>query len=199
MNALTGAGVLAENKLFATLDTTTRKAELPDGGSEVLFTDTVGFINKLPHNLIQAFRATLEELKYADVLVHVVDSSAEHHREQMETVYETLKSLDCMDKPIITALNKADLGAGFRTDPVAKHTLKISAQTGENIHALLQTVENVLISLHQKITILLPYSQGALLSQIYSQCKIISAENREDGTLLTFHATAEIAGKVTPL
>jgi len=198
MNALTGAGVLVEDKLFATLDTTTRKTELPDGGSEVLFTDTVGFINKLPHHLIQAFRATLEELKYADILIHVVDSSAPHHREQMAVVYETLKSLNCMDKPIITVLNKSDLQEQQKSgvDQNAARTINISARTGENIPVMLKAVEEVIISLHRKITILLPYNQGNLLSQIYSSCKVLSTENREDGTLLEIHATPEIAGKV---
>lgn len=221
MNALTGAGVLAENKLFATIDTTTRKTALPDGGAEVLFTDTVGFINKLPHHLIQAFRATLEELKYADILLHVVDSSTPHHREQMAVVYETLKTLDCIDKPIITAFNKTDLKVGqiparlmgihqirvqapvlgslpsqkSGVDPNAAHTVNVSAISGENLPALLSAIEKILISLQRKMTILLPYSQGTLLSQIYNSCKVLSAENRDDGTLLEIHATLEIAGK----
>jgi len=111
LNALTGASVLAEDKLFATLDTTTRKMELPNGGAELLLTDTVGFINKLPHHLIQAFRATLEETRFADILLHVVDGSSPQYKQQMDTVYATLKSLECMDKPIITAFNKMDLSS----------------------------------------------------------------------------------------
>ncbi|MCL2421287.1 MAG: GTPase HflX, partial [Defluviitaleaceae bacterium] len=108
MNALTSADVLVEDKLFATLDTTTRRMELP-GGTGTLITDTVGFIDKLPHHLIQAFRATLEELEYATLLLHVVDASNPDHREQMSVVYETLKDLKCLDKPMITAFNKADV------------------------------------------------------------------------------------------
>ena len=195
MNAITGAGVLAENKLFATLDTTTRKAELPDRGADVLFTDTVGFINKLPHHLINAFRATLEELNFADVLVHVVDSSAPHRREQMQVVLETLKSLECADKPIITAFNKADI-TGSEEAEVSPDRVAISALTGENIPALLKAVEEVLLSLRQRMMILLPYNKGGLLNQIYDTCKVISAENREDGTLMEIYATQEIAGKV---
>jgi GTP-binding protein HflX len=196
MNAITGAGVFAENKLFATLDTTTRKTELPNGGAEVLFTDTVGFINKLPHHLIKAFRATLEELKYADILIHVVDSSAPYYRDQMVIVYDTLKNLDCMDKPIITAFNKSDLTKNLGADANAVQSISISASTGENISELLAASEKILTSLHRKLTILLPYSEGNLLSQIYNSCKVLSVENREDGTLLEIFATPEIAGRV---
>jgi len=201
MNALTSAGVLAEDKLFATLDTTTRKTELP-GGSEILFTDTVGFISKLPHHLIQAFRATLEELKYADILLHVVDFSSENAREQMTIVLETLAELECADKPIITVLNKADIAKSPQErdtpapDQAVQNTVSISALTGENLPKLLESVESVLLSLRSKLTVLLPYDKGSLLSQIYSSCKIIVNENREDGTYLEVYATQEIAGKV---
>lgn len=192
MNALTGANVLAENKLFATLDTTTRKTALPDNAGEVLFTDTVGFINKLPHHLIQAFRATLEELKFADILIHVVDASADNFREQMYVVNETLKELDCADKPVIVVYNKCDLLEGGGEDTA----LYISAKTGENISALLKVIEEKLHSLHRRMRVLLPYSQGALLSQIHDTCKVLSSESRADGTFLEIYATPEIAGRV---
>lgn len=107
LNTLTDAGILAEDKLFATLDPTTRNYKLP-GGQEVLLTDTVGFIRKLPHHLIDAFRSTLEEARYADLILHVVDSSSEQMDAHMDIVYETLKNLDVRDKQIITFFNKMD-------------------------------------------------------------------------------------------
>ena len=107
LNALTGAGILAEDKLFATLDPTTRDLKLPSG-QEILMTDTVGFIRKLPHHLIEAFRSTLEEAKYADIILHVVDASNPQMDEQMYTVYETLQNLGVKDKPVITVFNKID-------------------------------------------------------------------------------------------
>jgi len=199
MNTLTGAGVLAEDKLFATLDTTTRKTTLPEQGAEVLFTDTVGFIGKLPHHLIKAFRATLEELLYADILLHVVDVSAVNYLEQMQTVYETLKGLGCMDKPIITVLNKIDI-VDFTPpiDPKAQSTVFISAKTGENISNLLTSVEDVLNQMNKKITVLIPYTQGGLLNHIYGSCKVISTENREDGTFMEIYATPEKVVKLEP-
>ena len=107
LNTLTGAGILAEDKLFATLDPTTRDLKLPSG-QEILMTDTVGFIRKLPHHLIEAFRSTLEEAKYADIILHVVDASNPQMDEQMYTVYETLQNLGVKDKPVITVFNKID-------------------------------------------------------------------------------------------
>jgi len=195
LNLLSDAGILAEDKLFATLDTTTRKVSLPDGGAEILFTDTVGFINKLPHHLIQAFRATLEETRFADILLHVVDVSSPQRTQQMATVYETLKGLDCMDKPIVTAFNKMDAledATAVPTDSMANYCVPISAREGTNITELFKYVETVLDATRSKVTVLVPYSQGALLSQIHETCKVISLENREDGTLVELFATDEI-------
>ena len=142
-NALTSGGVLAEDKLFATLDTTTRKLFLPEKG-EALFSDSVGFIQKLPHTLIEAFNATLEELKYADILLHVADISNPNYISQIETVYKTLDELGCGDKKIITALNKIDLiGDGLEIiykDPRALETLKISALFSINMPELVETI-----------------------------------------------------------
>jgi len=198
LNLLSDAGILAEDKLFATLDTTTRKVSLPDGGAEILFTDTVGFINKLPHHLIQAFRATLEETRFADILLHVVDASSPQRMQQMATVYETLKGLDCMDKPIVTAFNKIDAledPAAIPSDNMANYCVPISAREGTNITELFKNLETVLDATRSKITVLIPYSHGALLSQIHETCKVISLENLEDGTLVTLFATDEIMEK----
>jgi len=198
LNSLTDAGVLAEDKLFATLDTITRKVELPDGGAEMLLTDTVGFINKLPHHLIQAFRATLEETRFADILLHVVDASSPQNVQQMETVYETLKKLECLDKPIITAFNKMDLSTETSADPRATYTLPISAREGTNMQQLLQMIERVIDSMRSKIAVLIPYSHGALVSQIHATCKVMAVENREDGTYMELYATEEVASKTQP-
>jgi len=204
LNALTGADALAEDKLFATLDTTTRKTAL-EGGTEVLFTDTVGFIHKLPHHLVRAFRATLEELKYADILLHVVDASNPECRKQMAVVYETLQKLECMDKPIVTALNKSDLlaqvidesaGPPLTADANALYTLPISATTGENLPELLLALEKVLQAMRKKIAVLIPYSEGSLASQVHSTCEVLVSEHREDGTYMELYATPEIAGRL---
>jgi len=197
LNALTGAGVLAENKLFATLDTTTRKMDLP-GGAEILLSDTVGFINKLPHHLIQAFRATLEETRFADILLHVVDVSSPQNKQQIETVYETLKGLECLDKPIVTAFNKMDVledATQIPTDPRAMYVTPISAQEGVNIPVLLKAIENVIDSTRSKISVLIPYTQGGLVSQIHASCKVLATENREDGTFIELYATDEILSR----
>ena len=196
LNALTGADVFAEDKLFATLDTTTRKTSLPEGGREVLFTDTVGFINKLPHGLIKAFHATLEELTFADVLLHVVDFSSSEHRKQMEVVEQTLKELMIFDKPIITVLNKIDL-ASETAEFYSKSAVQISAKNGTNLSLLLKTVEDALLSLNQKIKLLLPYSEGGLLSKIHNTCKVLVCENTEEGTYLEIYSTDEIKNRAS--
>jgi len=190
---------LAEDKLFATLDTTTRKATL-EGGTEVLFTDTVGFIHKLPHHLVRAFRATLEELKYADILLHVVDSSSPAYRQQMDVVYETLQKLDCMGKPIVTALNKSDLPgiatSNLTVDANAQYTMPISAATGENLQEMLLALEKVLQSMRKQIAVLIPYSEGNLTNQVHNTCELLKSMHRDDGTYMELYATPEIAGKL---
>ena len=143
LNVLTGADILAEDKLFATLDPTTRVRKLPSG-QEILLTDTVGFIRKLPHHLIEAFKSTLEEARYADLILHVADVSNPRMDEQMYTVYETLKSLDVMDKPVVTVFNKQDKlsgDAGVIRDLRADYTVKLSAGTKEGIPELLKRSE----------------------------------------------------------
>ena len=217
LNSLTGADAFAEDKLFATLDTTTRKATL-EGGTEVLFTDTVGFIHKLPHHLVQAFRATLEELEYADILLHVVDSSSPTQNEQMAVVYETLQKLECMRKPIVTAFNKSDIRHEIPnpdasdlilpsiasnidrmpppTDPNALHTLLISAATGDNLPQLLCTLEKVLQSMRKKIAVLIPYGEGNLAGQMHGTCEVLAFEHKDDGTYMELYATPEIAGRL---
>ena len=158
LNTLTGAGVLQEDQLFATLDPTTRSRKLPSG-QEILLTDTVGFIRKLPHHLIDAFKSTLEEAKYADLILHVVDASNPQMDEQMYVVYETLQRLEAMDKPVVTAFNKMDrIGESltvrdFKGRPDRTGVCK---KTGEGLEALLQAIEEILRE--QKIYIERVYS-----------------------------------------
>ena len=182
LNTLTGADILAEDQLFATLDPTTRERKLPSG-QEILLTDTVGFINKLPHHLIDAFRSTLEEAKFADLILHVVDAANEQMDQQMYTVYETLNNLGVTDKPVITVFNKQDrpgfdgMARDFRADAV----VRISAKTGEGIQELLETIEAVLRQ--QKIFIenLYSYREAAKIQLIRKFGELKSEEYREDG------------------
>ena len=186
MNAISGSDVLAEDKVFATLDTTTRKFKLP-GGTSALLTDTVGFIEKLPHHLIQAFRATLEELQYATILLHVVDSSNPEHLEQMTVVRKTLQDLQCLDKPMITVFNKADiLENGLDND------LHISAKTGHNLDALLKVCEQTIQTLRQKVRMLVPYNQGNIVSMIHKNCEVISENHEENGTQIEAYVPDEL-------
>lgn len=199
MNTITGANVLAENKLFATLDTTTRRVEFASG-IEYLFVDTVGFIQKLPHGLIQAFRATLEEVKYADILVHVVDASNPAREEQMEVVYKTLDLLDCGDKPIVTVFNKLDLPDVERPLPAdtrARECQMISAKTGKGIEYLAEAIEDIIRQFKKSMRVLIPYDAGAMVSYIYSSCEIITSEHREDGIYFELYATEEIEKRLS--
>jgi len=197
MNCLTSADVLAENKLFATLDTVSRKLLLK-GGSEALFSDTVGFINKLPHNLIKAFDATLSELKFADIIVHVVDSSSEIREEQMGVVYKTLESLGCKDKPIITVFNKIDKEITYPlpVDRYSVETVSISALTGQNIDEFLDIIEKIINSFKKKVKVLIPYSEGALINHIHSGCEILNEEHTGEGTVIELFADDKTFNKL---
>ena len=182
LNRLTGSDMLSEDKLFATLDPTTRAALLPDG-QKVLFTDTVGFINKLPHNLVDAFRSTLEEAGYADIILHVIDTSdpqAEMHR---KVVYDTLRDLDISGRPVITVWNKADLISKdevFR-DFDSDASVRISARTGEGIGDLCETVAKILRENRIFIDKIIPYSEAALVARIRTAGQLISEEYEENG------------------
>lgn len=182
LNKLTGAGVLSEDKLFATLDPVTRRLSLENGG-EMLFTDTVGFIRKLPHHLIQAFRSTLEEAKYADIILHVADCSNPDIDSQMYTVYDTLGKLGIGDKKIVTAFNKIDLFDGdvnFK-DLKADKTVKISAKNGTGLEKLL----DVLIDTAREGKVLLervfPYNEASKVNEIHKAGQVIEEDYRNNG------------------
>lgn len=184
LNRLTSADILAEDKLFATLDPTTRVCRLPNG-REILFTDTVGFINKLPHQLIDAFRSTLEEAKYADVILHMVDATSEDAELHKEVVYDTLETLGVKDKPIITAFNKVDLlkdcGELPLMDEEADAVIEISAATGEGINDLFEAIENALRGDKVYIERIVAYSEGELLKRIRKYGEVLEEEYIEDG------------------
>jgi len=184
LNYLTDAGVTEEDQLFATLDPTTRQKTL-ESGQKVLLTDTVGFIHKLPHHLINAFRSTLEEAKYADMIIHVVDASSPQMEQQMAVVYETLEGLGVKDKPVITAFNKTDKlemmpEFAFR-DSKAGHTVCISAKTGEGTERLLDIIENVLRESKVYIEQTFSYDQAGKIAIIRKYGQLLCEEYREDG------------------
>lgn len=197
INTLTNAGVLAEDKLFATLDTTTRKVKLING-TEILLTDTVGFIQKLPHHLIQAFRATLEELQFSDILLHVVDASNPNRQQQMEVVYQTLKELHCETKPVITVYNKMDREVEFPLplDSIAREKTSISAKTNQGCDDMLQKIESILKSFRTSMKILLPYTEGSLLNSIHGKCEIIKESHSAEGVLLELFAQEEMKNRL---
>lgn len=187
LNTLTKADVLQEDKLFATLDPTTRALELEDG-QKILFTDTVGFISKLPHQLIRAFRSTLEEAKYADVILHVVDASNPKHDLQMDVVYDTLRELGAGDKKVITAFNKMDrLENGDRQglrDDRSDAVVKISAKEGTGLERLLAEIEQIVNESMVKIEKVIPYNEAGKIQNIRQYGKLEVEEYREDGIFI---------------
>lgn len=192
LNHLTGAGVLSEDKLFATLDPTTRKLKM-ENGEEMLFTDTVGFIRKLPHHLIQAFRSTLEEAKYADAILHVVDCSNPDMDAQMYTVYETLQKLEVGDKPIVTAFNKIDRLEEEITlkDLKADKTVRISAKHGDGVEEMLTAVSDVLKSNKILLEKVFSYEEGAKVAQLRKYGQVLEEEYRNEGTYIKAYIDRE--------
>ena len=198
LNKLTGADIFAEDKLFATLDPTTRGLRLLSG-QEILLTDTVGFIKKLPHHLVEAFKSTLEEAKYADLISHVVDSSNPQMDEQMFTVYETLKNLKVGDKPVITVFNKQDRldKEQIVRDFQADYTVKLSAKTGEGIPELLETMEAVLREQKIAVECLYDYKDTGKIQLIRKYGELTEEEYREDGIFVRGYVPADIWDKVS--
>lgn len=197
LNRLTGSSVLEEDKLFATLDPTTRGLKLPSG-QEVLLTDTVGFIRKLPHHLIEAFKSTLEEAKYADMILHVVDVSNPQMDEQMYTVYETLQNLDVKDKVVITAFNKQDrlTEVPIIRDFKADHIANISARTGQGLDALQSVIEQILRERKIEISRTYSYADAGKIQLIRKYGELLEEEYREDGIFVHAFVPKEIYGKI---
>ena len=197
LNKMTGAGVLEEDKLFATLDPTTRMLEL-ESGQEILMTDTVGFIRKLPHHLIDAFRSTLEEAKYADMILHVVDASNPQMEVQMAVVYDTLKKLGVYDKPVITVFNKQDKVIQQETlrDFKADHILKISAKTGEGLEELKRVLEQVLKEKQILIERVYPYNEAGKIQQIRKFGQLLVEEYQADGIYVKAYVPTDLYGSV---
>ena len=200
LNKLTMAGVLEEDKLFATLDPTTRQLLLPSG-KQVLITDTVGFIRKLPHHLIDAFKSTLEEAKYADILIHVVDSSNETVEKQIHIVYQTLKKLDALDKPIITVFNKQDKlqETVVIKDLKAVKTLNISAKKGNGLEQLLILIEEVLREQSKYIETIIPYQEGSIMQMIRKYGQIEEENYVNEGVSIKAYLPQEIYAKITKI
>lgn len=201
LNALTHSDVLEEDMLFATLDPTTRSYEM-ENGQKILFTDTVGFINKLPHHLIQAFRSTLEEAKYADMILHVVDCSDENYEIHMDVVYDTLKHLDVKDKPVLTVFNKIDRLQETTTsdhilkDRRSKDTVKISAKQKLGFDELLQKTEKILNENFVRIEKTFSYEEAGKIQLIRQYGRLDTEEYREDGIYVEAAVPTEYVGKV---
>lgn len=198
LNTMTRAGVLEEDKLFATLDPTTRALDL-DNGQQILLTDTVGFIRKLPHNLIEAFKSTLEEARYADIIVHVVDISNPQYETHMHVVYETLRELGVEDKKIVTLFNKTDKvedpqqPRDFRAD----YTLKISARQGDGLAEFKKILSQILAENQMYMERLFPYEKAGLIQIIRSQGQLLMEEYQDKGILVKARVPMEIYHKVT--
>ena len=187
MNTLTDAGVLAENKLFATLDPTARALTLPDGSS-VLLIDTVGFIRRLPHKLVEAFKSTLDEAVSANVILNICDASNDECAEHYKVTMDLLEELGCGDKPIITVLNKCDLVNDISI-PMT-NSVRVSAKTGEGLDELLEAVKEALPPTRKRVKILLPFSMGGVGAELRKTGVVHSEEYTAEGLLLDI--TAEI-------
>ncbi len=193
LNRLTDAGILAEDKLFATLDPTTRSLVL-ESGRQILLTDTVGFIRKLPHHLIEAFRSTLEEARYSDMILHVVDCSCAQMDMQMHVVYQTLQDLKVGDKTIVTLFNKIDKKQDMELprDLQSDFQVQISAKTGTGIDKLLEVLETILRSRNIYLERVFPYSEAGRIQQVRKYGELIAEEYQEDGIHVKAYVPAEL-------
>ncbi|MDD6306420.1 MAG: GTPase HflX [Clostridiales bacterium] len=197
LNRLTDAGVLEEDKLFATLDPTTRMLELP-GKQQILLTDTVGFIRKLPHHLIEAFKSTLEEAKYADYILHVVDASNPQREKQMHIVYDTLYHLDIKEKTVVTLFNKQD--AVTEEEPLrdfkADYTLNISAKKGTGLEELKMLLCELLRENKVLVERTISYGDAGIIGQIRKSGELLEEDYRPEGIYVKAYVPMEIYGKL---
>jgi len=194
LNKLTDAGVLAEDKLFATLDPTARALELPDGRS-VMLVDTVGLVRRLPHQLVEAFKSTLEEAAQADLLLHVCDISSDEAEDQIAVTRQLLDELGCAGTPVVTALNKCDK-ITERPVPMTEDMVLISAVTGYGLEKLLQVIAKKLTPTQRRMRLLLPYDKAALAAEVRAEGKVFSEEYTADGLLLDALVDNKIVWKV---
>lgn len=197
LNQLTGADVLEEDQLFATLDPTTRVLDLP-GRQQILLTDTVGFIRKLPHHLIEAFKSTLEEAKYADLILHVVDASNSQKEEHMQVVYDTLRQLGVADKKVITLFNKQDLCEEKEQlrDFQADHVLHISAKKKQGLEELKKLLEEVLLEDQIYVERLYPYEKAGMIAMIRQHGQVVEEEYLPEGIAVKAYVPMEVYPKI---
>jgi GTP-binding protein HflX len=198
LNRLTGAGVLVEDALFATLDPTVRKAQTPSG-REFTFTDTVGFVRRLPHQLIEAFRSTLEEVADADLILHVVDGSHPDPEGQLQAVRAVFLDIHAEQVREIVVINKADLADPLvlsRLQRQEKHCVLVSAKTGMGLQELLALLEDEVPHQEKLVHVVLPYAEGALVSRIHSEGEVLTEEHLEEGTRLEARVGAQLAAEL---
>ncbi|MBE6631147.1 MAG: GTPase HflX [Ruminococcaceae bacterium] len=197
LNKLTDAGILAENKLFATLDPTTRRYRLPSG-TEILLTDTVGFIKKLPHQLIKAFRSTLEEVKYADAVIILADASDSGVREKLEVSTGLIEELEASGKPLLYVFNKCDLVSDEEKQylPISNDTVYISALTGEGLDKLTEKLEELASDGKSTLKFLFPHSDSAGTAKLYKFGTVKETAYTEEGTLITATVDAKLKGQL---
>jgi len=200
LNRLTGAGVLVENALFATLDPTVRRAETP-GGRLYTLTDTVGFVRHLPHHLVEAFRSTMEEVGESDLILHVVDGSHPAPEEQLAAVREVIRDVGAPDVPEIVVINKADAADPLvlqRLLRIERHAIAVSARTGRGIDELLALIDVELPRPEVEIEVLVPYTHGGLVSRVHAEGEVVSEEHTTEGTLLKARVHEELAAALAP-
>ncbi|MCL2806746.1 MAG: GTPase HflX [Coriobacteriia bacterium] len=197
LNCLTGADVLAYDKLFATLDSTTRRLELPDGRTMTI-TDTVGFIQKLPHTLVESFKSTLDEIREADLILHVVDAAAEQREAHMQAVQEVLEEVGAHTVSQLVVLNKADLLTKEQLALLAKRhpdAVLFSSLDGAGTEELFTAISRLADAARERIRVLIPFDKGNFVRLAHEQATILCEEYTEEGTILEFYATADLAAR----
>ena len=194
LNTLTDAGILAEDKLFATLDPTTRRLALPSG-AEMLLTDTVGFIDRLPTHLVKAFKSTLEELKYADFIILITDASEEltERERKRDVTKQLIQELGAGDKPMIEVFNKCDIA--LRDTPYPKDSIEISAKSGLGTDELLKKLDELVASGKKKLKLLIPHSEAGAVADVYRLATVLDCEYVEQGALITAECDARAQGR----
>jgi GTP-binding protein HflX len=200
LNALTDAGVLQANMLFATLDSTTRRLILPEG-REATLTDTVGFIHKLPHGLVEAFKSTLDEVREADLLLHIADAGAHQRDSQMQAVREVLQEIGASDTPSVVVYNKTDTLSDVELDVLRRRHLSavfVSGLTGDGLHSLVSRVSEEASRGGETLTVLIPYTRGDLIALAHERAQIVTERHHEEGTRLLIKVPSGLASVFLP-